>query len=312
MKMLSPTPAERISEDTWNRLKQAQELEVRLGEETLTDILTLDFAGLAGTHDIKLFQTPKPEEARKGTDLEVFLNTGGSAAIRYAIQAKKLYPYKGYIHINAKAGKSGRFQIDVLEDHAKRVGAIPFYLLFNYVDHAEASRCWNCCECAVDEKQLGCTLVPSWHVREAIRRRGCRTLDFLHSDSESLPWRCRFECRKRLPWEMKFESRRQHFPLELSFSDSDRWVNFEPREGDWPEWLWAQEQSIISENKAEEMFPGTTKETALPRPRMLIADEVRELFPGSTNETPLPRRILLVGQNSNAEDILDDSDRPAR
>jgi hypothetical protein len=63
--MLWPTPAERISEDTWNRLKQAQELEVRLGEETLTDILSLDFARLAGTHEIKLFQTPKPEEAKE-------------------------------------------------------------------------------------------------------------------------------------------------------------------------------------------------------------------------------------------------------
>ena len=314
--MLSPTPAERISEDTWNRLKQAQELEVRLGEETLTDILTLDFARLAETHEIRLFQTPKPEEARKGTDLEVFLNTGGGATIRYAVQAKKLYPDKGYIYINAKAGKSGRFQIDVLEDHAKRVGAIPFYLLFNYVDHAEASGCWKCCECAVDEKQLGCTLVPSWHIRKAIHRRGCRTFDFVHSDPESLPWRCRFECRKRSPWKIEFDSPSHPFPLFPGISASlpkpYDWVNFEPREGDWPEWLWAQDQRIISENKAEEMFPGTTRETGLPRPRMLIADEVRELFPGSTNETPLPRRILLVGQNSNTEDILDDSDRPAR
>ena len=138
---MSPTPAERISEDTWNRLKQAQEFDVRLGEETLTDLLTLDFARLAGPHEIRLFQTPKLQEARTGTDLEVFLNTGGGLTIRYAIQAKKLYRDKGYIHINAKAGKSGHFQIDVLEDHAKRVGAIPFYLLFNHIDHAEAIGC---------------------------------------------------------------------------------------------------------------------------------------------------------------------------
>ena len=171
-------------------------------------------------------------------------------------------------------------------------------------------------EWSVEERQFGCTLVPSWHVREAIRSRGCRTFHFLHSNSESLPLRCRFECPNRLPWELKFESPQRHTPLfadiDVSFPESYRWVNFEPREGDWPESLWAQEQGIIWENKAEEMFPGTTRETALPRPRMLIADEVRELFPGSTSETPLPRRILLVGQNSNAEDILDDSDRPAR
>ena len=287
--MLWPTPAERISEDTWNRLKQAQEFEVRLGEETLTDILSLDFARLAGTHEIKLFQTPKPEEARKGTDLEVFLNTGGGATIRYAIQAKKLYPDKGYIHINAKAGKSGRFQIDVLEDHSRHVGAIPLYLLFNYIDHAEASRCWNCCKCAVDEKQLGCTLVPSWYIREAIGRRGCRTFDFLHSGLEALPLRCRFDCPNRSPWEIKFEPQRHHLPLltdiDAAYPTPYSWVNFEPRDRDWPEWLWTRDQHILS------------------------ADEARELFPGSTKETPLPRRILLVGQNLNAEDIVDDFDR---
>ncbi len=286
---MSLTPAERISEDTWNRLKQAQELEVRLGEETLTDILTLDFARLAGTHEVKLFQTPKSEEARKGTDLEVFLKTGGGAAIRYAIQAKKLYPDKGYIHINAKAGKSGRFQIDVLEDHAKSVGAIPLYLLYNYIDHAEASRCWKCCKCPVEEKQLGCTLVPSWHVREAICRRGCRTFHFLHSHSESLPLRCRFKCPERSSWEMKFESQMARLPLfpgiDASFPEQYSWVNLEPREGDWPEWLWAQHQRVI------------------------LDDEVRELFPGSTKETPIPRRILLVGQNLDAEDQVDDIDR---
>ena len=287
--MLSPTPAERIAEDTWNRLKQAQEFEVRLGEETLTDILTLDFARLTGKHEIRLFQTPKSEETRKGTDLEVFLNTGGGATIRYAIQAKKLYPGKGYIHINAKAGKSGRFQIDVLEDHAKRVGAIPFYLLYNYVDYAEASGCWKCCQCSVDEKQLGCTLVPSWHIREAICQRGRRTFHFLHSKPESLPLRCRFECPNRSPWMVEFKPPKQAFPLfaeiNASFPESYNWVNFEPREGDWPEWLWEQNQRIISE------------------------DEARKLFPGSTKETSLPRRILLVGQNSNAEKRVDDMDR---
>ena len=287
--MLSPTPAERISEDTWNRLKQAQEFDVRLGEETLTDILTLDFARLAGIHEIKLFKTPKLEEAKQGTDLEVFLNTGRGGTIRYAIQAKKLYPDKGYIHINAKAGKSGRFQIDVLEDHARRVKAIPFYLLYNYIDHAGATGCWKCCQCSVDEKQLGCTLVPSWHIREAICRRGCRNFHFLHSDPESLPLRCRFKCPNRLPWEIKFESQRHHLPLfeaiDATHPAPYSWVNFEPLDRGWPEWLWTRDQHVLS------------------------ADEAKELFPGPTRETPLPRRILLVGQNLDAEDRVDDFDR---
>lgn len=289
---MSPTPAERISEDTWNRLKQAQEFEVRLGEETLTDILTLDFARLAGPQEIRLFQTPKPKEATQGTDLEVFLNTGRGTAIRYAIQAKKLYPGKGYIHINAKAGKSGRYQIDLLEGHAKSVGAIPFYLLYNYIDNANTSECWSCCQSSVDESQLGCTLVPSWHVRKAIRRRGRRTFDFLHSDPESLPLRCRLKCPNRSPWEIRRESLLHGLPLladlDASFPEPYSWVSFEPRERGWPEWLWVQYQRIISENEA------------------------RELFPESTTDTALPRRIVLVRPNSNAEESVDDLQRPAR
>ena len=191
-------PSERVSEDTWIRLQQSQALEVRFGEETLTDILVLDFTKLAGRRRIKIFQIEKHEETRKGADLEIFLRISRGTCVRYVIQAKKLYskhqyPHTKhqYPHINAKAGKSGRFQIDVLEDYAKNVGAVPYYLLFNFVAHIQRTRHWHC-RGQFDEKQLGCTLVPSRRVREAILTPGCRTFDFLHSDPVALPLRCRF------------------------------------------------------------------------------------------------------------------------
>ena len=37
------TPSEKIAADTWERLKLSRDLKVRLGEETLTDLLALDF-----------------------------------------------------------------------------------------------------------------------------------------------------------------------------------------------------------------------------------------------------------------------------
>ena len=40
------TPAEKIAADTWERLKLSRDLRVRLGEETLTDLLALDFVRL--------------------------------------------------------------------------------------------------------------------------------------------------------------------------------------------------------------------------------------------------------------------------
>ena len=201
------TAAEQMSADVWNRLKQSQQLSVRLGEETLTDILTLDFTRLAGRRAVKMFQTPKNKESQTGTDLEVFVSVAGGRAYRYAIQAKKLYPNKRYDNLNARVGKHDLFQIDILEDYANQEGVVPFYLLFNYVHRLEATRHWHCCQTPVDEKQLGCTLVPSCRVRKAIGQRGCRNFAFLHTDPAALPFRCRFDCPRDARWDRKSQTK---------------------------------------------------------------------------------------------------------
>ena len=42
--------------------------------------------------------------------------------------------------------------------------------------------------------QLGCTLVPSWHIRQMICRPPPRNFDLAHKVSQSRPWRCAFDC----------------------------------------------------------------------------------------------------------------------
>lgn len=272
-------PSERISEDTWIRLQQSQALDVRFGEETLTDILALDFIKLAGRRKIKIFQIDKHEEARKGADLEIFLSIGRNTHVRYVIQAKKLYPKHQYPHINAKAGKSGLFQIDVLEDYAGIVGAVPYYLLFNFVDNIQRTLHWHC-RGQFDEKQLGCTLVPSWLVRRAISTHGCRTFDFLHSDPAALPLRCRLDCDcpRQARWDrvpgLTGMSDAQSHEDKYPSQEARRWSEtFMPRESPWPDWLWSRDTQTISLSDARRLFPRPIQEALLPRRLLLIGPD---------------------------------------
>ena len=291
------TPAEQVSEDVWARLKQSRKLVVRLGEETLTDILTLDFTRLAGRHRVKVFQTPKLREAKTGTDLEVSVNIGGGKAFKYAIQAKKLYPGGRYPHLKSKVGRSGRLQLDVLEHYAKTNGVLPYYLLFNYVDQVVKTQHWHCCQ-SLDENQLGCTLVPSWHVRRATEQRGCRTFAFLHSIPEALPFRCRFDCPCDARWDRKREAEgfrfESHEYANTSREAPDWWKDLERRNHEWPEWLWGRENPQISMDDVRRLWPELTSNIL---ESSLSVEHPRE----PRARLPIPRRILLIAPDTGAD-----------
>ena len=224
--MAESTIAERIAESTWNRLREVQQLRkaqlyVRLGEETLTDLLALDFL-VSRPSNIKFFQTTKSEEAVQGTDLVVCVRRSANRADLYAVQAKRLGVTGRYDSLKHWSGNG--YQINVLEEYARGSKAIPLYLLFNHVDDKNLkSEYWRCCQQA-DKRQFGCTLVPSWRIRDAISERGRRTFDYIHSDRAALPWRCAFDCpNNRTMWgqirEKAEESRHERFSRQLPSSD---------------------------------------------------------------------------------------------
>ncbi len=189
------TPAERIASDTWRRLGQADLLGARLGEETLTDLLVLDMLPHRSMNAFSIHHPAKPQESLIGADLLICIRYLGGLGRRLALQAKKLYPTGRYDALDHK-DTSGTRQIDKLDRFARSWGAIPAYLLYNHVDplpfHAPY---WYCCRDRVAE-QLGCTLVPSWRIRQAIRNRGGRTFPSIHGHESSRPWRCVFDCDK--------------------------------------------------------------------------------------------------------------------
>ena len=243
-------PAEKIAKDTWERIKQSRswDVQVRIGEETLTDLLVLDFIRLMKSR-AKVFQSTKTQESKQGTDLEIRIHAGGNRADVFAVQAKKLYRSKRYDHLKARVKSSDSFQIDILERYSRSVGAIPLYLLYNYVDRDEIQPYWHCCQCP-DERQLGCTLVPSWNIRRAISMRGHRNFDSIHTSScAALPWRCLFNCPQGRSHQLLPAARRS-----LSFlpSDDERkydWVRFQPVDGGWPEWLWSRDDATTLSDK---------------------------------------------------------------
>ena len=63
------TPAEKIAADTWERLKLSRDLRVRLGEETLTDLLALDFVRFMPNQFKLISKYNKCEESERGADL---------------------------------------------------------------------------------------------------------------------------------------------------------------------------------------------------------------------------------------------------
>ncbi len=175
-----------LAMDTSVRLRDSQSLEVRFGEETITDLVLLELKRLS-TPNIRIIQTSKPDEAHTGTDWDWWIGSDRVGWTRYAIQAKKMNPANGrYGSITQRTGSI--MQIDVLDKYAKRNGAIALYCFYNSVP-SQSNSAWNCCK-PYDEPQLACTVSPSFVVRPCITKRGTKNFDWIHSHVESVPWRC--------------------------------------------------------------------------------------------------------------------------
>ena len=186
------TPAERVASDVWRRLGRAGVLRARLGEETLTDLMVLDMLPHRRTNGFVIHHPTKVQESRIGADVLLVVRYPGGSGRRLALQAKKLYRTGRYGAL-AEEDASGNRQIDKLDRFARHWGAVPAYLLYNHVDPLPRRPHWHCCR-PYDRAQLGCTLVPSWCVRDAISFRGQRTFRAVHADGTTRPWRCVFDC----------------------------------------------------------------------------------------------------------------------
>ncbi len=246
----------------------------------------------------RLFQSTKSQESRRGTDLEIRIHAGGNRAAAFAVQAKKLYQTEGRYRLDAKA----KSQIDILETYSRSVRAIPLYLLYNYVARHKIQPYWHCCRCP-DERQLGCTLVPSWNIRQAIRAR-TRNFDSIHTSCAALPWRCLFDCRQGRDHRFLPASSRSlsaflgsFLPLDVDDLQNYDWVHFEPVDGGWPEWLWSRDDAKLSDEDVERLRHEILRHEGL-RHKELRRDsimlETRKVQASDAPTEGLPGHLLLV------------------
>ena len=248
--------------------------------------------------------------------MEIRLHAGENQAAVFAVQAKKLYQSGRYERLNAKVKSSGSSQIDILEMYSESVGALPLYLLYNYTNQRNMQLYWHCCQC-LDERQLGCTLVPSWTIRQAISNHGCRNFDWIHTSCNALPWRCLFDCPQVRDHQSLSTARRRlsmfrepsplsddlsTFKTTLPPSDDEQnyagelfepgdeqnydWINFEPVDGAWPDWLWKQHGATLSAENFERL-----------RHESRVAQKEQVLKSDGPTEELVPSRLLLVKES---------------
>lgn len=216
------------SRHTWQRLGYVRESyesrgvlgPVRFGEETITDLMMMDLYTLGST--VALFeQTTKRKESRSGTDFELWLGSERLGWLRLAIQAKKLDMRTERFSSLTQSNSHGE-QIDLLEDYAKFNGAAALYCLYGYDDDAEAKEheYWHCCSRYPDVKELGCAVTPSSVIRDAINTPGTKNFKSIHSNKNTLPWRCLVSC-PMIHDSLIAMSRGGTIPIHLSLFDPE-------------------------------------------------------------------------------------------
>ena len=120
-----------ISTNFWNRIYFSRNVKgrLRVSETTLTEELVYQFFMMAAHKilPIKIFQTVN--EKANGSDLEILLELNGGV-VKLPCQAKIIYATTRYGALYHQVGN--KYQIDILIQHAKRIGGYPIYMLYNY------------------------------------------------------------------------------------------------------------------------------------------------------------------------------------
>ena len=190
---------EDIAITTWEWLGQARQLGLSFSEETVTDIAALRIAREAPSQ-IRIAKATRQDERRYGIDWMWFIGNPGQGYRRYAVQAKKItldssanFSYRLRHRVSRIPGSE--FQIERLEQFARKARAIPLYCFYNNVDPALASRKWHCLvhrKQPDDLRQMGCTIVPLDAVQVVHRPHHRKHFSAVHHDARSIPWRCLF------------------------------------------------------------------------------------------------------------------------
>ena len=172
-----------ISSSIWDRIPFSYNIGFRYSEVTITENLLFDIYKFSIDNPslaINIFEA-KNEKAN-GNDLELCLEIEPSKYVILVIQAKKLYfTTQKYRSISHKV--NDKYQIELLEDYAKREKAIPLYMFYNYAPDFKNK----------NQKYYGCTLAFSQFIKENYYLKvspvswKIPTFDELHQKHHAIP-----------------------------------------------------------------------------------------------------------------------------
>ena len=171
---------EALAERTWHYLDAAQQTEIRIGEETLTDINLID---IQRRHDREVLSVKftRAQESKNGADWEWWFLWRGDA-YGFRLQAKKLYPERGYTSLNG----DGRTQATTLLTGAAADDVVPLYCFYNYEPDSDPGD-WPGLPAGIPVEQMGCALAPAHAVEaEIVRSHASPTIETLAGYEE--PW----------------------------------------------------------------------------------------------------------------------------
>ena len=186
----------KLAIDTWENLQAAKRLEVRFGEETITDILMFE---LRRRGFITFKQTPLADEPDQGTDFECWIGWAGRSWTGYAVQAKKLKHNtrpRGrdfYDTFYQNVGNTQIAQIDVLKTYAMQRKISPRYCLYNHSLEVRPSML-SCCIRQFPEEELGCSITSTETVEQGQFVYRGRSFQSIQQQEATVPWRCLALC----------------------------------------------------------------------------------------------------------------------
>jgi hypothetical protein len=183
---------ELLAKTTWRLIRDSELNRISMGEDAIT---SYHLTAIAASHPQNvLYEDTRIDESWKGCDFELWVGSDFLGWHRYAIQAKKIKPATGrYEALGHKVG--GVRQIDVLKKYARANNATPFYCFYNF----SSSRVKSNCTDPADIEQLGCSIATVASIETALKKRGGRSFQFIHSQQSTLPWRCLVKCPKFIP-----------------------------------------------------------------------------------------------------------------
>jgi hypothetical protein len=181
-----------LAHRTWSDLGDGFQSGLTISEESITDFLLLDLKR-ALPHSIFMRKFSKAVEGRTtGADWEWWF-VGQNRGFGMRVQAKRLSAgTKRYEDLGRLAGKkSGKRQIDLLLDDARKSNLYASYCFYNFWESSVPPPDWKCGSFPPDPRMFGCAIADAVAIKGLISKNAN---DLQSVAQHCLPWSCLVCC----------------------------------------------------------------------------------------------------------------------